>query len=95
MAELTHAGPGTEWKSWGANGRITFTAILTGDDEDAAPAAMARLLPPIEGMSLAGRDSRLAELVLYVGAASARWDNRASGEPGRLARPAGPGPRRA
>jgi hypothetical protein len=66
VAELTHAGPGADWTPWGANGRITFTAILTGDDEDAAPAAVARLLPPIEGTSIAGRDSRLAELVLYV-----------------------------
>ena len=65
VASLTHAGPGAEWKAWGGNGRNTFSAILTGDDE-AVPAAMARLLPPVEGTSFAGRDRRMAELILCV-----------------------------
>jgi hypothetical protein len=65
VASLTHAGPDAEWKSWGGNGRNTFSAILTGDDE-AVPAAMARLLPPVEGTSFAGRDPRMAELILWV-----------------------------
>jgi hypothetical protein len=66
ISELTHPGSGTEWKSWGANGRNTFTAILAGDDEDATPVALAQLRPPVEGTSFAGRDSLMAELLLQV-----------------------------
>jgi hypothetical protein len=64
VVSLTHPGPGAEWKSWGGNGRNTFTAILA--DDEAVPVAMARLLPPVAGTSFAGRDSHMAELILWV-----------------------------
>ena len=66
ISELTYVGPGAEWKSWGANGRNTFTAILAGEDEEEVPVALVQLRPPVEGTSFAGRDSRMAELLLQV-----------------------------
>jgi hypothetical protein len=63
---LTHAGDSSQWITWDSNGRMNLGAILTDDDQEAAPVAWARLLLPDPANTHYGSDPRLAELVIYV-----------------------------
>ena len=54
------------WIPWDSHGRITFTAVLAADEEDAAPTAWARFSPAYPDYALAGKDPCCADLVLYV-----------------------------
>lgn len=59
VAELIDTA-GMTWKAWGERPRFNFGAVLSGDDENKAPAAWARLLPET-GAGRFGRDPRYAK----------------------------------
>jgi len=65
IAELTDP-TGMTWKAWDEHPRFNFGAVLSGGDENRAPAAWARLLLPETWASHFGRDQRYANLVLYT-----------------------------
>jgi hypothetical protein len=66
ITELSHVDAGFSWTPWGGHGRINVEAVLTGENDEEAPAASALLLLPEIGTSRYGRDSRYAELVLDI-----------------------------
>jgi hypothetical protein len=65
VTELTDA-TGMAWRPWDERPRFNFGAVLSGDDENEAPAAWARLLLPESWASHFGRDPRYADLVLHI-----------------------------
>jgi hypothetical protein len=65
IAELTDT-TGMTWKAWDERPRFNFGAVLSGDDENKAPAAWARLLLAETWASQFGRDPRYADLVLSI-----------------------------
>jgi hypothetical protein len=65
IAELTSV-TGKTWRARDEHPRFNFGAVLATDDENDTPAAWARMLLPLTGISHFGRDARYADLVLYV-----------------------------
>jgi hypothetical protein len=65
IAELTDT-TGMTWKAWDERPRFNFGAVLSGDDENKAPAAWARLLLAETWAGQFGRDPRYADLVLSI-----------------------------
>ena len=68
IGALTAVDGGMSWKSLAGNGPRTLEAALTADENpvEGVPAASALLMPPVAGVSLYGRNSRAATLLLYV-----------------------------
>jgi hypothetical protein len=65
IAELTDT-TGMTWKAWDERPWFNFGAVLSGEEENKAPAAWARLLLPETWASHFGRDPRYANLVLFI-----------------------------
>jgi hypothetical protein len=66
VSRLTDLPQGATWRALAGRGRIYLEAALTGDDEDAAPAASASLLLPDPSVSGYGHDPRYVRFVLEV-----------------------------
>jgi hypothetical protein len=63
---LTSVPDSATWRSWEGHGRISFAAVLAGDDDQVAPLAWARLNPPPADLPAVGRAPCAAKLVLAV-----------------------------